>query len=291
MNLFSISQLSQFSGIKPHTIRIWEQRYHALKPKRSEGNTRYYENSQLRRLLNIVSLTESGFKVSELCSMTDEKLFELVRQTQKINVNDNVEYFVSQLIASGINYDDLHFEALFEQCLESFGMKESYIKVIYPMLERLGLMWASDTIRPVHEHFISNIIRQKLLKSIDSLPNVNSASSWLLFLPENEFHEIGILFAQYLLRLSGKKVIYLGSNVPIQSVSEAIKDTQPENLLVFFVHYDLPEQVQEYLDILNSSFGGKAIYAAGNQKLISQLMYRKKVNYLQTIESLEQIIK
>ncbi len=291
MNLFSISQLSQFSGIKPHTIRIWEQRYNALKPNRSEGNTRYYENSQLRRLLNIVSLTESGYRVSQLGSMTDEKLFELVKEAHQKTIHEQSEYFIAQLIAAGMNYDEIYFESLYGQCIIDLGMKNTYINVIYPMMERIGMMWTSDSIRPVHEHFISNIVRQKILKSIDALPQVEpSSSNWMLFLPENEYHEIGLLFAHYLIRLSGKKVIYLGANVPIQSVIPAISEISPENLLLFFVHYDLPENVQEYLDNLSSVYLGKNIYIAGNRKLLDQIESRKKIQFLQSVESLEQVL-
>ena len=292
MNLFSISQLSQFSGIKPHTIRIWEQRYSALKPNRSEGNTRYYDGIQLRRLLNIVSLMNNGLKVSQLCSMTDDKLFSLVFDYHKSDLSESAEYYVSQLISAGMSYDEAHFEKVFSQCLRNFGMKKAYIRVIYPLLLRIGLMWASNIIPTTQEHFISNIIRQKLSASIDSLPGADLLSdSWLLFLPENEFHEIGLLFAHYILRFSARKVIYLGSNVPIESVFSAIRETKPHNLLLFLVHHDLPVLIQENLDQLNVYFTGKKIYVAGNKKLISQIKSSGKIQCLQTIESLEQILQ
>ncbi|MBX9853356.1 MAG: MerR family transcriptional regulator [Cytophagaceae bacterium] len=277
MNLFSISQLSRFSGIKPHTIRIWEQRYNALKPSRSEGNTRYYDDTQLRRLLNIVSLMESDYKVSELCAMPDEKLFRLLKNLQTNVNNGPCEYFISQLIAAGMAYDEPHFEKIFSHCLLRLGMKDAYIKVLYPMLERVGLMWASDSIPPAQEHFISNIIRQKLFTAIDSLAAAKpAADSWMLFLPENEFHEIGLLLAHYLIRLSGRKVIYLGGNVPLLSLTAAIKQTGCANLLFFLVHYDSPDAPQEYLKRLSATFPGKNIYISGNHKLISQLKRGKK---------------
>ena len=213
MDLFSISQLSRYSGIKAHTIRMWEQRYNALKPDRSEGNTRYYDNTQLRRLLNIVSLMEGDHKVSELCEMPDKGLFRLINEKvqNSIKTTEKAEYFISQMIAAGMSYDEQHFEKILSSCLVRYGMKKAYTEVLYPMLVRIGLMWEGDSIPPANEHFISNLLRQKLFAAIDSLPpSKATADKWLLFLQENEFHEIGLLFACYLIRLSGRQVIYLG---------------------------------------------------------------------------------
>jgi len=291
MNLFSISQLSQFSGIKQHTIRIWEQRYNALKPNRSDGNTRYYDGTQLRRLLNIVSLIDNGYKVSFLCAMPDDDLYLLVTNLSISEISESTEYFVSQLIAAGITYDTSYFELIFSDCVLRFGIKDAYLKVIYPMMERIGLMWATDSLPTAHEHFITNMVRQKLLAVLDSLEAPDSSSeSWLLFLPENEFHEIGLLYAQLLIRLTGNKVTYLGSNLPVESVISVIHQIKPDNLLMFLVHYDLPEKIQKNLDKLNDSFYGNKIYLAGNSKLISQINLNVKSEYLQSIESLEVVL-
>lgn len=292
MSLFSISQLYQYSGIKPHTIRIWEQRYNAFKPDRSEGNTRYYNNQQLRRLLNIVGLHEKGYKISELCSMPDDRLYELVIKINKSTGNDAHEYFVSQMISAGMSYDGNYFEELFEKSLSKFGILQTYKTIIYPILVRIGLMWSSNILASAKEHFISNIIRQKILGSIDALPSVSSSpDKWLLFLPENEYHEIGLLVANYLIRDSGRKVIYLGNSVSQESVFTAINETKPSHLLVFMVHYDLPESVQEYLDALNDRFCGEKIYVSGNNKMLNQIKFPAKINWLQTIEDLEEAIR
>ncbi len=292
MNSYSISQISQFSGIKPHTIRMWEQRYNALKPNRSEGNTRYYNNAQLRRLLNIVSLKNSGYKLSELGAMPDKKLNELVLKEQEKTISDETdEYFVLQLIAAGISYDELYFEKVFSHCLLRYGLKGAYSRIIYPMMVRLGLMWTSDRLPPVHEHFISNLVRQKLLTAIDSLPPAKpDGDKWLLFLPENEFHELGLLFAHYLIRRSGQQAIYLGANVPVQLLINAVSETESDHLLFFLVHFDLPENSRKYLDQLKDSFPDKKIYLSGNHKLISQLETGKSMIWLKSVEHLEQML-
>jgi len=289
MNLFSISDLQQFSGIKAHTIRVWEQRYNGLNPTRSEGNTRYYDNLQLRRLLNIVSLLESDYKISELCSMTDQMLFKLLEQQLKntdIKEGTN-EYFVAQLIAAATCFDEIHFEKIFSNCVLRLGMKHTYTKVIYPMLNRIGLMWTTGSISPAYEHFSSNIVKQKIFSAIDSLPPTKSTNSWLLFLPENEFHEIGLLFSHYLIKQAGKKVIYLGSNVPFETLISAITETTPAHLLFFLVHYDTPKDSQDYLNNLKKNFSKTKIHLSGNEKLISKLKTGKEFNWIRSVEELE----
>lgn len=293
MDNFSISQLQQFSGIKAHTIRIWEQRYNALSPNRSEGNTRYYDNDQLRRLLNIVSLMDSDYKVSELCLMPDEKLFSLIksRLTSKSGESSS-DYFVSQLLAAGVSYDASGFEKIFSVCLDKYGIKDTYTKVIYPLLDRIGMMWSSDTIPPAQEHFISNIIRQKLFSAIDDVPPARSAKdAWLLFLPENELHEIGLLFSFFLIRKAGKKVIYLGTNAPLDTLITAVKETSPSNLLFFFVHNDLVEECETYCKTLAKNFSNIKIHLSGNEKLISSMKNGKSINWIRSVEALEKELK
>lgn len=290
MDLFSISQLEQFSGIKAHTIRIWEQRYRALNPKRTEGNTRYYDNQQLRRLLNIVSLLDFDYKVSELCLMTDQELNEILEQRLLVEAQDEKdnEYFVNQLIAAATCFDQESFEKIFSNCELRWGMRDTYIKVIYPLLNRIGLMWATEKISPAFEHFCSNIIRQKLFSAIDSLPPAKSKQSWLLFLPEDEFHEVGLLFSYYLIRLAGKKVIYLGSNVPFETLVSAVAETNPNNLLFFLVHHDTSEAIQDYLTSLKNNFSNTKVCVSGNEKLISKLKTESEFNWIRSVAELEE---
>lgn len=289
MNQFSISQLSQFSGVKAHTIRIWEQRYNALQPQRSEGNTRYYDGAQLRRLLNIVSLSKTRQKISRLCTMTDEELFSLLKEYFLIAEEQNdYDYFVNRLIASGMSYDEDGFARLFSHCLLRFGLESSYKNIIYPMLNRVGLMWSSDTMPPSQEHYITNLVRQKLFTSIDAMASEGEeASKWLLFLPENEFHEIGLLFASYLLKSKGNKVIYLGANVPLSSVKDGLEDTGADNLLLFLVHQDLPENVSHYLEELSEIGENKKVFVACSSELTGKVSSKNTFTWLHSVEDLE----
>jgi hypothetical protein len=290
MDNFSIYQLQQFSGIKAHTIRIWEQRYNALHPTRSEGNTRYYDNTQLKRLLNIVSLMNDGHKVSKLCTVSDETLHHLIdlKINNNTQENSNNEYFVSQLILAATTFNETYFEKIFSKCLRQSGIRNTYIEVVYPMLNRIGIMWKIDTISTAHEHFCTNLIKQKIYTAIDALPPLSeNADTWMLFLPENEFHEIGLLFANYLLRLSGKKVIYLGSNIPLTTLVSAVATIQPTHLYLFFVHYNSPEDAKEYLNQLTTNFKHVQLHLSGNEKLILQLDLDDQVNWIRSVEDLE----
>ena len=269
---------------------MWEQRYDALTPVRSEGNTRYYDSHQLRRLLNIVSLSHLDYKISELCSLSDEKLFQLVAATgNKASAGELNDYYISQLIAAGMTYDEAYFEKIFSHCLLSYGVKDAYLKLLYPVLVRIGILWACDTVPPAQEHFIMNLVRQKLCTAIDLLPQpAGRSSTWLLFLPEDEFHETGLLFASYLIRLLGDKVIYLGSNLPYASLQEAVKVTRADNLLLFLVRNDFTENYQEYIDRLSNDFKKKKIFIAGSDKTIHPLRKRANTIWLTSAEALEQ---
>ncbi|MEO6837505.1 MAG: B12-binding domain-containing protein, partial [Ginsengibacter sp.] len=203
--------------------------------------------------------------------------------------NENDEYFISQLIAAGVTYDEFHFDKIFSRCLLKYGMKDTYLKVIYPVLVRFGLMWRCNDLGTANEHFISNLFKQKLFASVNALlPPGPESDSWLLFSPENEFHEIGLLFSHYLIRLSGGKSIYLGSNVPLKSIIKVGKDIPYMNILFFFVHKNLNKEMQKYLNELSKNLPGKKIHVAGDQKLLNQFKRGKNISFLSSVQDLEQ---
>lgn len=290
MNSFSISQLQDYSGIKAHTIRIWEKRYNALKPIRSEGNTRYYDSVQLRRLLNIASLMKMDYKVSELCTMSDEYLNNILdfQFSKTASGKPDSEYYISQIISSAISYDELRFEKFFSNCILRFGLKATYVQIIYPVLVRLGLMWSKDSLPPGQEHFITNLIRQKFLTAVDSLPTAaDTNNSWLLFLAEDEFHETGLLLAYYLIRQSGNKVIYLGANIPAESLSAAVKDITPAKLLTFLVSKKDKEKDIELIRYINKQFPEQKLYLACDPDRLPELKRSQHFIPLHSVADLE----
>lgn len=288
MDSFSIAQLAQFSGVKAHTIRIWEKRYGALNPLRSEGNTRHYQGQHLRRLLNLVSLMERGYRISDLAAKPDAEIERLIQELFLKEESTELSPFISQLIAAGVEYNEWRFQQILSHCMIRYGVENCYKDLIYPLLKRVGLMWAGNILLPGQEHFISNIIRQKLLTATDALPLPASAKrKWLLFLPEDEHHEFGLLYAQYVLRKAGDQVYYLGSNVPLETLISVAESVRPTALFFFLVHRDSAEAYQGYLDQLSRRFPGMDIYIGGDESTKRGLTLSKHMHWMSFAEELE----
>lgn len=289
----SISNLERLSGIPIHTIRIWERRYNVLTPSRSTGNTRSYSDADLKRLLDISSLNQAGLKISEACALSPLEIDNFLKKDIDKTINNNIQYefYISQLLKSGIAYNELLFAELLTEAITKHGVEDSYQQIIYPLLQRLGLMWRRDNICPAQEHFISCIIRQKLMREIDSIPlKIQTKSSWLLFLPEDEAHEIPLLFASYLIRTNGFKVVYLGDRVPLASLKDAMKNFKAENLLFFMVRQRTIADATNYLTEIENSFGDAKIHLAGNGKLISNLSLSKRVTHFNSIDEFKNLL-
>jgi MerR family transcriptional regulator, light-induced transcriptional regulator len=293
--IFSISDLQKFSGIQPQTIRMWEKRYNALQPIRSEGNTRYYDDDQLKRLLNIVSLNHAGLKISKICKLSNDEIHQILQtEIHKTTSDDKqVEYFISQLIHYALDYDAHTIDKLLSECIDLFGIQTTYKRVIYPLMIRVGLMWCQDSICPAQEHFLSGLIRQKLFAAINDIVASSDKlnPTWLLFLPEDESHDIGLLFAHYLLRQRNQRIIYLGANVPFESIQEVMQHQRIENMLFFFIRVRPVSEAEEYLQRLRNNFKNVSIYFSGNSKLIDDLEFDSSVNRLKTVEEFEAAIE
>ncbi len=229
MHSFTIKDLENLSGIKAHTIRVWEQRYHFLKPKRTFTNIRYYSNDELKTLLNIALLNKYGYKISHIDKMDDEeishKILHLSQQEAKQErvVNDLVKYM--------IDLDTVSFENTVSAYIASKGIEKTITQLIFSYLEKIGVLWLTNHINPAQEHLVTNIIRQKLIVGIEGIRTpLASPTTVLLFLPEAEYHELGLLFMYYLLKNRGINVIYLGCNVPLADVAFVVKVKKPDYL-------------------------------------------------------------
>lgn len=290
---YTISDLEQLSGIHSHTIRIWEQRYNALQPMRSQGNTRLYDDIQLKRLLNIVSLNQAGLKISKICNLSNLEVEELLSKQYSYQSNDELaEFYLTRLIKYGLDFDDTAFSNLIGDCMEILGVSNTYRRVIYPLLVRLGLMWRKDEICPAHEHFISNLIRQKLFTAINTFKlESKNPETWLLFLPEDEDHDIGLIFANYMLRLHHKNVIYLGSKVPFESIHAVFSTLKVDHVLLFMVRSRLEEAVQKYIEKLSEVCKSAKIHLAGNSSVIEKLKELDHIDCIKTLEDFEKSIQ
>ncbi len=226
MNAFTIKDLENLSGIKAHTIRIWEQRYSFLNPQRTDTNIRYYSNAELKTILNIALLNKYGYKISNIDRMSEDEMKEKIVSLSHQQAQQ--ERLVNEMIHCMVDMQMDAFELLLHNYIQTKGIEKSITNIIFPFLERIGILWVTNHINPAQEHLVTNIVRQKIIVGIENCnPHVVIRKTVLLFLPEGEHHELGILFMHYLLKIRGIKVLYLGSNVPMKDVEYVANLKQP----------------------------------------------------------------
>lgn len=228
-----MAQIVSLTGIKSHTLRKWESRYDFLVPERTETNIRFYTDSQLKKLLNISILRGQGYRLSTISKMSDDEIHNLVSEAL-IKSDQNSE--IKALIVSMINLDEQKFDDILKSQIIKNGVLRTFTDVIYPFLHKVGVLWGINKIMPAQEHFVSNLIRQKICSAIDLLPIAPAdAPRILLFLTEGENHEIGLLLASYIAKNLGWRVFYLGQNVPSDNIHTMVELVNPAFLLTFFI--------------------------------------------------------
>jgi len=250
---FSIKDLEVLSGVKAHTIRIWEKRYHILDPNRTETNIRIYDTAALQKLLNIAFLNENGYKISRISNLSDKEITDLVQSTSSSNNYENRA--LKSFLVSMFNYDSVLFLNTYDELLKTRTFTEIFKDVFIPFLEQIGILWQTNTITPSHEHFISNLIRQKVYSNLEKLQSVkpfNKEKVFILFLPENEIHDLGILFTNYELLTLGYKVIFLGHTIPLENLKTFTNMAKE----VYFVSYftTQPESPSGYIEHFKKEF-------------------------------------
>ena len=265
MAKYSIRDLENLSGVKAHTIRIWEKRYNLVEPMRTSTNIRYYCDKDLKKLLNISILNKNGFKISEIANLNKEELNDKV--IHLINEAKDYDSRIESLIVAMIELDELKFEKILNQTIIKFGFEKTITDTIYPFLERIGVLWQIGNVNPAQEHFISNLIRQKLIVAIDGLlqSDKNSTKQVILFLPEGELHEISLLVYHYFLKKKGYKIIYLGQSVPFEDLIE-VERIKPITFLFTIITTKYSNiNVEDYFKKLSNQFKSKTIFIAGKQ--------------------------
>jgi len=270
ISTYTIKDLSQIIRIKPHTLRIWEQRYGFINPKRTEINTRLYCQEDLKYLLNISILYNEGHKISHIAKLSKEELTEKVRNFSENKLEHPTR--TEELVLTMLEMDEERFEKQLNANIEAFGLESTIINVVYPFLSHIGILWQTDTINPAQEHFITNLIRQKLIVAIDSIsPEIRKkdSKSILLYTPEGELHEISLLFACYIIKNSGHKCIYLGQSLPIADIKLVEKSHKPDVIFTVITSNPCQEDVQPYIDQLANLFPDTAFWLTGYQ-IVSQ---------------------
>lgn len=263
MTHYSIKDLEYLSGIKAHTIRIWEKRYQLLNPDRSDTNIRFYSDEDVRRILNVSMLVKNGYKISIIASFDDVKLqAEVLRQNRNfLDPEKNIE----QLLLQTVNLDTFGFEELLNKIIHENGFSKTIQNVIFPFFNRIGILWQAGTIFVAHEHFVSNLIRNRLIIEAAKFDNNLSEKTMLFFLREDELHELGLLFLNYLAAENGFRCIYLGQSLPFGDLSNLLRSTEFDFVCTSFIFaIDKPE-LEQYISNLSMVFNKNRILIAGRQ--------------------------
>ncbi|WP_046744512.1 MerR family transcriptional regulator [Kordia zhangzhouensis] len=253
---FSIKDLENLSGVKAHTIRIWEKRYNLLAPDRTDTNIRTYDIKSLQKLLNITLLYKNGYKISKIAEIPEDQIHILVREiaTEK-NIHNQA---LNSFKLSMLNFDYSLFYSTYNKLLSEKSFREVFYETFIPLLNELGVLWHTQTINPAHEHFISSLIKQKIIlntERIQSLEKTNTSKTFVLYLPDNEIHEIGLLYLNYELLLKGYHTIYLGQTIPIESLTNVHNFFSELHFISYFTVAPTTDKIEDYLQEFDELIG------------------------------------
>ena len=253
MNAFTIKDIENLSGIKAHTIRIWEQRYSFLKPKRTDTNIRYYSCDELKTVLNIALLNKYGYKISHIDKMSSGEVREKI--VTLTHADALQERLVNDLLHFMVDLDMDSFEDVLNNYIRAKGIDKAILHLVFPFLDKIGILWLTNNINPAQEHLVTNIIRQKLIVGIESVVSHISVNKLvILFLPEGEHHELGLLYTYYLLKSRGVQVLYLGANVPLRD-------------LEYIVNLKKSDYLYTHLTCITGNFNSEKFFQKIHQRL------------------------
>lgn len=244
---YSISDIEGLIGIKAHTIRAWETRYNLVPPKRTSTNIRYYDEDDLKMLLNIVALNANGYKISRIAKLSQQQIKDLVTQLNSNWNNQTVQLL--NLSNATLRYDEKQFSKILIGCIKEMGLVDAMDVVLFPFMKRIGMLWQTGAIDPSQEHFAANLIRDRIIVEIDKIqkPVKEKPLRFLLFLPEAEMHETGLLFARYLLKKCGHDTLYLGSEIPYTDVKKVIASYKPDYAFIMLTSLNLGKDINKII--------------------------------------------
>ena len=283
---YKIKDLENLTGIKSHTIRIWEKRYRILSPDRTDTKIRTYSDSELTHLLTVSMLNRNGIKISKIAKLSQEDMNKLLWD---IKVNKEPEYSMDKLLLSLVSLDEELFKQTLANLLETEGLEKTFTDHLIPFLDRIGIMWLIGSVNPAQEHFMSNLIRQKIISEIDKqeIP-VSTEKSVLMYLPEHEWHEMSLLFYHFLLRSKGVPTFYLGQSLPYESLVECIEKLKPNYILSSWLTAVDEKLVVGYFKKLKSDYPNLDVFAGGPQIKANSTALKK---YIIEVNDLASIMK
>lgn len=265
MGLYTIRDLEKLSGIKAHTIRIWEKRYGLIRPQRTSTNIRTYCDGDLKKLLNVSILNRNGIRISTIAELSHDEIIARVNEiSDEAGVGDRQ---IERLTAAMIDLDEHIFEQVLAKAIIHFGFEETVVDILYPFLKKIGLLWQTGKVNPAQEHFIANLIKQKFFVAIDGIVSEDNmhAKTFLFFLPEGELHEIGLLFLSYLTKKRGHRIIYLGQSLPLSALYEIVAARKVDYLVTSITTPAGDRDPQQYCRELAEKFPDKILFIGGQQ--------------------------
>lgn len=264
MGKYSIKELEILSGIKAHTIRIWEKRHKIIEPQRTSTNIRYYSDFDLRKIISVSLLNNHGIKISKIADMSIEDVNKKVLEISEVKNDSSLH--IDQLVMALVDMEEEFFEKILSNLILRYGFEKTTLEILYPFLEKIGVLWQTQNISPAQEHFISNLIRQKMIVAIDGLDIPSKDSQRVvLYLREREMHEIGLLFYHYLVRKAGYRTYYLGQNVPHDDLIQVVAIHKPSILVTCITASNEDVPVELYLKKLESDFPALKLFISGYQ--------------------------
>lgn len=287
MGEYKIKDIEILTGIKAHTLRIWEKRYGIPSPSRTEKKIRNYSDEDLKEILNVAILNKNGLKISRIAELD---LTEKQVQVNLLRLSENEDIYHENLMLSLLEMDERLFLNTIADLQKKFGVYQTFSVYLTKFLERIGILWLTGAIQPGQEHFITNLIRQKLISYTDALPLPDKKSTKvLIFLPENEWHELSSLFYHYILREHGINSLYLGQSLPYSSIVDIVKTIQPAALLTSCIASMENNFFESYFEKLKKDSGNLPIFAGGSQIVSRKKELSKWVIPICKLEDLEQL--
>ena len=283
---YSIRDLEKLSGIKSHTLRIWEKRYGLFEPNRTETNIRYYSNDDLKRILNISLLNKNGYKISRIAGMRDSEISEKVSAINMVKTEN--EDLIDSLILGMIDMDELFFDRIFNSSILRIGFEHTILKVVFPFFHRIGIMWQTGVINPAQEHFVSNFVRQKLIVAIDGikLREDHASPAAVLFLPEHELHELSLLFYNYALKSRNIRTVYLGQTVPAGNIIRIVEIVKPEYVVAVITSPMTKKESDKLFQAFGKLQGVKRILLSGKAIFDSRKKMPKGIHLFKDLQDL-----
>jgi len=261
MQIFSIRDIENLTGVKAHTLRIWEQRYKFFQPKRKESQHRFYDNEDLKKLLRVSYLYHNGWKISKIAAMPDPVIEETIANAT-VAEGENRQ-FVALMIEAAVDFDEARIIGLLNEIIEKIGFELCITEVCYPYLQKIGLLWSTNNVMPAQEHFSSYIIQNRVIVETDKLPLLDKTPEIMLICPQGEYHELPLLFINYLLKKRGRATIYLGSNIQKSEIQDVAKLTGVSYLYIHLITNFTGLYADDYLEDVCKGLPDKTILVSG----------------------------